>query len=46
MREIVFIVKEDEVEDLFYLLEKHNVKFENVIQKEDTYELDLSEWCD
>ena len=41
-KEIVFVVKSEEDEaDLFELLYKHNVKYEPVIQKPDTYELDM-----
>ncbi len=43
-KEIVFIVKSEEDErNLFELLYKHNVKYDNVIQKLDTFELDFSE---
>lgn len=43
-KEIVFIVKTlDDEKDLFELLYKHNIKYNAVIQKSDTYELDFSE---
>jgi len=43
-KEVRFIIKKyDDEMDLFELLYKHNIKFKEVIQKPDTYELDMDE---
>jgi len=46
-RDVVFRVKthQDHM-DLFGLLYKHGIEYEEVLQERDTFVLDFTNWCD